>query len=96
MSVWVPRLTLLDLQQIGLTHVVTEQNSFIFRGLSIPKTPFRISQSQAVWIEELTISGQQPCVILDPEKHEEIREGAVHIKPLSNNHSKVGVWLAHM
>ena len=69
MSVWVSRLTLLDLQQIGLKNALTEQNSFIFRGLTIPKTLFRISQSQAVWIEELTISGQQLCVILDLEKH---------------------------
>lgn len=63
--------------------------------LRLPKTLLRISQSQALWIEEFTISGQQLYLILDPENfHQKLREGAVHIKPLSNSHSKVGIGLA--
>ena len=32
---WVPRLTLLDLHQIGLTNVLLEWNSFVCRGLTV-------------------------------------------------------------
>ena len=32
---WVPRLTLLDFEQIGLTNALSEWNSFIYRGLTV-------------------------------------------------------------
>ena len=35
---WVPRLTLLDFEQIGLTNALSEWNSLIYRGL--PVNPF--------------------------------------------------------
>ena len=32
---WVPRLTLLDLDQTGLTNMLSKQNLFVCRGLTV-------------------------------------------------------------